>query len=247
MPPRARKRTQTELADALNEAITRYHRFGDSEEAVAEGVRQCIGIDFSVLLHTNMPALVELCDIPLPLEVMEEVLATGVDMRLRGFTWGTPLQAALWSGNVPLARLLLRWGAQLAGPVFLEAPDSVALLVDEVVGLGAAVDAVEHEGHHTALQDAVVKRPPKIRLAIALMEAGADVLAREMHGDSCVDYVTDLAYSTDAEEQRLYDIVMAAAEGGEADRLRRVAGHMRRWAWAKRREAVVACVERLWE
>jgi len=122
-------------------------------------------------------------------------------------------------------------------------------MVDELVGLGARLDEVSCNGDtplHSSLYD-LPGRPLHCQVALALMAAGADVLMRNRYGEIPLSRIRWWQSGEDAQQRAVYAAVEAATAGGEADRLRRVAGHMRRWAWAKRREAVVACVEGMWE
>jgi len=245
-PPYA---SQEECWRALDSTLNRVWMAGDAD-ALADVVCDCLdsGMEWNVNLGLQT-ALATLCRFAMPLDVVEEVIDAGADLNPPDTE--PPLYFALRAGNEPLARLLLRRGACLSSFLLLYSiHDSLAHMVDELVGLGARLDELSWNRDtalHSTLYE-VAGRPVRCHVALALIAAGADVLmCSEGDGQIALRYVDEWRRTADAGKRAVYAALEAATAGGEADRVRRVAGHMRRWAWTKRREVVVACAEGMWE
>jgi len=135
-PPYA---SQEECWRALEEARRHAIRTGDAD-ALADVVCDCLdsGMDWNVRLGRYMPITL-LCRFNTPLDVVEAVIDAGADLNPPDTE--PPLYYALQTGNEPLARLLLRRGARPSSVLVLYAiHDSLAHMVDELVGLGARLD-----------------------------------------------------------------------------------------------------------
>jgi hypothetical protein len=193
------------------------------------------GVDWNGVFD-NTTGLAWLCECGVPADMVEEAIDAGGDVNPGGSEERTPLYLALKYGREATARVLLRRGARpSASPVLYSLHDSLAHMTDELVGLGAEVDVV-----HCMLAPLYAAGfGGRYAVVMALLAAGADPLLLEMDPDDPASFLADVS-TLRLPPAEVVAAVCAAAEGGEADRVARVVGHRTRWAWAKRRAAVVA-------
>lgn len=214
---------------------------------VAIAAARGVSIDFRLRLYHGDTPLTMALRCKAPLDVVAALVAAGVDPNRCGSSH-TPLEAALSCRRdvaemVALVRLLLDAGADARAEAtypLLHAVEHVEL-VDELVGAGAPLEARVGSGDSmTPLM--FYLEMGEADVALALLDAGANPCAPVSR---CRTAVT-LAARQQAQcllgvpGATVASVMAAAVAEGAAGVARRKAGFAARWAWKRRRCAVLA-------
>jgi len=216
--------------------------------AVAAATAARLDINFRHLGFNGHTPLTRALVFDAPLDVVDALLVAGVSASTFVSVY-SPLRLAVERKASPayvvaLIRRLLDAGADAR--VHLSRPLLSTLncveVVDDLVAAGAPLEAVEVNlvNPYTPLFRNLLGWDYK--MAVALLDAGADVLAPLPRGQTPVDLIRRRVakFPEMVKGAPLVEMVEAAVAEGAAGLARRKAGFVARWAWKRRRLAVAA-------
>lgn len=127
--------------------------------------------------------------------VVSILLSAGADLKPKG-GYGTPLTNAALAGDVEMVRVLLKAGADVreGSPLFAAVsdlntpPDQYGAVVQELIKAGANVNESRRDGTTPLMAAAQENHARAVQL---LINAGADVKAKDLNGKAAINYAQD--------------------------------------------------------